>query len=327
VKPHILVTGGAGFIGSHTCLALHQSGMQPVVFDNLSRGHGDFCKWGPLVKADILETERLIRTIKEYKIDSVIHFAAYAYVGESVINPAIYYENNVMGTLSLLKACEQTQIENLIFSSSCATYGSPPESPIVETCPQIPLNPYGQSKKICEQMILDFQKISKMRAVCLRYFNAAGCDPELRIGEMHNPETHLIPNVILTALGKKSEFEIFGEDYSTPDGTCIRDYLHVMDLADAHVASLKKLQQGCEIPFALNLGTGQGHSVKEVIRATEQITNSHIPVRVSPRRPGDPPKLIASAELARHHIGFAPKYNLNDSIGHAWRWLSNVILP
>lgn len=322
MKPHILVTGGAGYIGSHTCLALHQANMQPVVFDNLSRGHGDFCKWGPLVKANILETERLIRTIKEYNIASIIHFAAYAYVGESVSNPEIYYENNVMGTLSLLKACQQTQIQNLIFSSSCATYGAPQRNPILENYPQEPLNPYGHSKKICEQIIRDFQKISALKAVCLRYFNAVGSDPELRIGEMHEPETHLIPNVILAALGRKSDLEIYGDDYATPDGTCIRDYLHVMDLADAHVAALQKLQQNLSIPFALNLGTGQGHSVKEVIQAAMQITNSPIPFTISPRRAGDPSELIASAALAQEHIGFNPKYNLKDAIRHSWQWLS-----
>lgn len=324
MKRHILVTGGAGFIGSHTCLALNQAGFTPVTFDNLSRGHGDFCKWGPLVKADIRETPRLVRTIKEYNIQSVIHFAAYAYVGESVSDPNLYYDNNVMGTLSLLKACEQTQIQHLIFSSSCATYGIPAKTPITEETEQNPVNPYGKTKKICEQMIADYQKISPLKSVCLRYFNAAGSDPELRVGESHSPETHLLPNVILAALGSTDQIEIFGDDYPTPDGTCVRDYLHVSDLATAHVRTLELLLEGKNLPFALNLGTGRGHSVKEIIHTVSQILDKKISARTSARRNGDPAILIASPDKAKEHLQFLPKYNIEDCIKHAAAWLSKV---
>ena len=324
LKRHILVTGGAGFIGSHTCLALHEAGFTPVTYDNLSRGHGSFCQWGPLVKADIRETSRLVRTIKEYNIQSVIHFAAYAYVGESVEQPNMYYDNNVMGTLSLLKACEQTQIQHLIFSSSCATYGSPEKLPITEETEQNPLNPYGQSKKICEQMIADFQKISPLKAICLRYFNAAGSDPGMRIGESHNPETHLLPNVILAALGVNERIEIFGDDYPTPDGTCVRDYLHVTDLATAHVRALELLLDQKTLPFALNLGTGRGHSVKEIIQATSRILGKTISTKVSARRSGDPAILVASAEKAEKYLQFKPKYQLDNCLQHAAAWLSKA---
>lgn len=324
MKEHVLVTGGAGFIGSHTCLALHKAGYIPVTFDNLSRGHGHFCQWGPLVKADIRETSRLVRTINEYKIKSVLHFAALAYVGESVSDPQLYYNNNVMGTLSLLKACEQTQIQNFIFSSSCATYGIPNHLPVAETSEQNPVNPYGQSKKIGEQLLADFQKISPMRAVCLRYFNAAGSDPELRVGESHHPETHLIPNVILAALGKNTEVEIFGDDYATPDGTCVRDYLHVMDLAAAHVQALQMLQEQKTLPFALNLGTGQGHSVKDIIQMVTKITGKSFPVKLSARRKGDPATLVASAMLAQQTLGFQARYSLEDCIRHSTQWISQL---
>ncbi|MFN8945675.1 MAG: UDP-glucose 4-epimerase GalE [Pseudobdellovibrionaceae bacterium] len=324
MKTHILVTGGAGYIGSHTCLALHDAGFIPVAYDNLSRGHSSSCQWGPLVKADLRETSRLIRTIKEYNIKSVIHFAAFAYVGESVTDPSLYYDNNVMGTLSLLQACEQTGVAHLIFSSSCATYGIPEKNPIDETTKQNPVNPYGHSKKICEQIISDYQKISNLKGVCLRYFNAAGNDPENRIGENHDPETHLIPNVIKAALGYQQGLQIFGNDYPTPDGTCIRDYLHVMDLAQAHLQTLRLLIEKKPLPFALNLGTGHGQSVKEIVQTVTEVTGRPIPIQNEDRRPGDPPMLVASAALAAKEINFKSKYDIKDCVKHATAWMNKL---
>ncbi len=304
----ILVTGGAGYIGSHTAKLLKSRGIEPVVYDNLSTGHRSSVRYGPLVQADILDTMLLTETILRYMPVAVIHFAASAYVGESVEDPAKYYRNNVCGTLSLLDACHETGLDKVIFSSSCATYGVPVTLPVAETAIQLPVSPYGQTKLTAEHMLADYAAAYGLHYVALRYFNAAGADPEGELGEWHDPETHLIPRALLAAAGKISELEIFGDDYDTEDGTCVRDYIHVTDLAQAHVLAYDYLAGGGD-NLAVNLGTGHGSSVREILSVIDKVTGHTVPVVIRPRRAGDPPALYANPALARHMLGFEPHYS------------------
>lgn len=318
-KP-ILVTGGAGYIGSHTCKALAQAGYLPVVYDNLVHGHEWAVRWGPLERGELLDGARLAAAIARYRPVAVIHFAAYAYVGESVQDPARYYGNNVGGTLSLLAALRAGGVERLVFSSSCATYGIPERLPIDERHPQRPVNPYGHSKQMIEQVLRDYAAAYDLRSIALRYFNAAGADPEGEIGEDHCPETHLIPLVLRAARDPGAPVSIHGTDYPTPDGTCIRDYIHVADLADAHLRALAALERGAETA-AYNLGTGRGHSVREIMAAARRVTGRTIALIEGPRRAGDPPELVADATLAGAELGWTPRFTAIDAIIEtAWRW-------
>lgn len=309
----ILVTGGAGFIGSHACKLLAQSGFEPVSYDNLSTGHRDAVRWGPLVIGDILDRRMLQDAVKAFNPIAVMHFAAVASVAESVANPALYYRTNVMGTLALLDTCREFGIRNIIFSSSCATYGIPPTLPIREDMPQQPINPYGGSKLMGEMLLRDFEETCGLRHVALRYFNACGADLDGELSERHDPETHLMPRVLMAASGMSPSFELFGEDYSTPDGTCIRDYVHVSDLAEAHLLALRHLLDGGE-SLALNVGTGAGLSVRDIVQAVSRITGRNVPTIVRSRRPGDPPALYADGDLMRSKLGFSPRYSDIDTI-------------
>jgi UDP-arabinose 4-epimerase len=299
----VLVTGGAGYIGSHACKALALAGYRPVVFDNLSRGHREAVRWGPLVEGDTTDRVKVAAALEAHHAFAVMHFAAFAYVGESVTDPALYYRNNLAGTLSLLDAMVDAGVDKIVFSSTCATYGNPPKVPMRETTPQLPVNPYGETKLAIERALHWYDQAYGLRSVSLRYFNAAGADPEGEIGELHDPETHLIPLILQTALGQRPHIDIYGTDYPTPDGTAIRDYIHVQDLAEAHLRALEHLAAGRD-STALNLGTGRGHSVREVIRIAEKVTGRPIPCRETPRRPGDPPALVADPSLAAEVLGW-----------------------
>jgi len=319
-KRTILVTGGAGYIGSHACKALSKAGYFPVAYDNMVYGHRWAVKWGPLEEGDIADRARLEEVIHKYQPIAVMHFAAYAYVGESVENPSKYYHNNVAGTLTLLEAMRRCDIEKIIFSSTCATYGMPEKIPIAEDHPQDPINPYGRSKLMIEWILQDFSTAYDLEYVSLRYFNAAGADPDAEIGEDHDPETHLIPLALDTALGKRDYIEIYGTDYETPDGTCIRDYIHVCDLADAHLLALEYLLHGGKSDV-FNLGNGNGFSVRDVIETASRISGCDIPCAESPRRAGDPPVLIGISEKMPKDLGWRPEFQSLDSIVEtAWRW-------
>lgn len=313
MKTPLLVTGGAGFIGSHTAKQLAAAGFLPVVVDNLSAGHRDAVRWGPLVEADICDTEALVATMRLHRPEAVIHFAAHAYVGESVTDPTKYYRNNVEGTRSLLDACRIAGVNKVIFSSSCATYGIPDTLPIRETTEQRPINPYGRTKLIGEQMLADCEIAHGLKCVALRYFNAAGADPAGELSERHQPETHLIPRALLAAYGHLPYLEVFGADLPTPDGTCIRDYIHVADLARAHVLAARYLIAGGQ-STRLNLGTGRGTSVREVLDAIERVTGLRVPAVFRAARPGDPPSLYADGHLAREVLGFVPELSDLDTI-------------
>jgi UDP-arabinose 4-epimerase len=316
----VLLVGGAGYIGAHTAKLLAGQGYCPVVYDDLSRGHREAVKWGPLEVGDLADQRRLEAVLQQHRPRAVLHFAAFAYVGESVEEPARYYRNNVAGTLSLLEAMRATSIGTLVFSSSCATYGSPETVPIVEESPQRPLNPYGRTKLMVEEILADYSRAYGLRAVCLRYFNAAGADPEGELGEDHDPETHLIPNILAVAAGHRPAVSIFGTDYPTPDGTCVRDFIHVNDLAQAHALALRYLLAGGP-SVNLNLGNGTGHSIRQVIAAAEKVTGQRIAVSEEPRRPGDPPRLVGSAARARTVLGWEPRYSsLEEIIRTAWAW-------
>ncbi len=316
----ILVTGGAGYIGSHACKALAQAGYLPVTFDNLSRGHAEAVKWGPLERGDLLDADATEKALSKYHPSAVLHFAGFAYVGESMSDPGRYYRNNVGGSVNLLAAMARHGVKIIVFSSTCATYGLPTQIPIGEDHSQNPINPYGASKLMIERILRDFDAAHGIKSASLRYFNAAGADPDGEIGEDHDPEPHLIPLALATALGRRPALDIFGDDYDTPDGTCIRDYIHVSDLAEAHVLALKYLESN-KNSVALNLGTGQGHSVREVISTAEKVIGRKITTRISPRRPGDPPRLIADATRARQILGWKPKWeSLETIIRHAWTW-------
>lgn len=316
----VLVTGGAGYIGSHACKALAKAGYTPVSYDNLVYGHEAAVKWGPLEVGDILDRARLDEVIQRYHPAAVMHFAAFAYVGESVENPAKYYRNNVVGSLNLVEACQSQGIDKFVFSSTCATYGVPAEIPMTESHPQQPVNPYGQSKLMIEQILKDFDHAYGLRSISLRYFNAAGADPDGETGEEHEPETHLIPLVLDAAAGKRPHITIYGDDYDTSDGTCIRDYIHVSDLADAHVLALDVLEQGAP-SAAYNLGNGNGFSVLEVIESARKVTGIDITAQYGERRAGDPAKLIADAGLIRSELGWQPGYpDIETIIQTAWDW-------
>lgn len=323
VKPTILVTGGAGYIGSHAVLALQQAGYEVVILDNLVYGHRDLVETvlqAKLIEGDTNDRPLLDQLFATYDIAAVMHFAAYAYVGESVSDPAKYYRNNVIGTLTLLEAMLAANLKKFVFSSTCATYGVPKVVPIPEDHPQAPINPYGATKLMVERILADFDVAHQFKSVCFRYFNAAGADPEGRLGEDHEPETHLIPLVLQAALGKRDSISVFGTDYPTPDGTCIRDYIHVTDLASAHVLGVEYLLKGGDSQL-FNLGNGSGFSVKEVIETAQQVTGRKITVVEQDRRPGDPPALTGSSEKARTVLGWQPQYaDLKEIIQHAWNW-------
>lgn len=319
----ILVTGGAGYIGSHTVLALKQAGYSVLILDNLVYGHRDLVEQVlkvELIEGDTGDRDLLDQLFFSRNIAAVMHFSAYAYVGESVSDPAKYYRNNVIGTITLLEAMLAASVNKFVFSSTCATYGVPEIVPIPEDHPQNPINPYGATKLMVERILSDFSQAYDFKSVRFRYFNAAGAHPEGNLGEDHNPETHLIPLVLQTALGKRESISIFGTDYPTDDGTCVRDYIHVSDLADAHVLGLEYLLKGGDSTF-FNLGNGNGFSVKEIIEAARLITGKDIKAVECDRRLGDPPALIGSAEKARKILGWQPQYtSIKDIMTHAWEW-------
>ncbi|MGH9513349.1 MAG: UDP-glucose 4-epimerase GalE [Terriglobales bacterium] len=312
----ILVVGGAGYIGSHTAHALKRRGHEVIVYDNLSTGYRTLAEGFELIVGDIADSKKLEPLLK--RVDSMMHFAAHAYVGESVENPRKYFQNNLLGSLSLLNAVMDSPVRKFIFSSTCAVYGVPVKVPMTEDNPRLPVNPYGSSKLAFEFALEAYAKAYGLRFVAFRYFNAAGADESGRIGEMHDPETHLIPVIIEAIRGKRPALQIFGDDYPTPDGTCIRDYIHVTDLAEAHVAGLDYLDAGDST--ALNLGTGRGHSVKEVISAIEKITGRKVPSELAPRRPGDPPALVADPSRAGMLLHWKARRSLEEIVSSAWKW-------
>lgn len=316
----VLVTGGAGYVGSHVCKALAQSGYRPIVFDNLFSGHREFVKWGELIEGDLLDRERISGVLKERRPSAVLHFAAFSYVGESMRSPATYYRNNVVGTLNLLDAMREAGVDQLVFSSTCATFGLPQKEKIDEIHPQAPINPYGASKLMIERILRDYDAAYGLRSISLRYFNAAGADLDGEIGEAHDPETHLIPLALQTALGVRTAVDVYGTDFATPDGTCVRDYVHVVDLAQAHVLALQALERGAATT-TYNLGSDHGSSVREVIETCERVTELKIVSNPVGRREGDPPVLVADSQRARAELGWRPNYDrLEEIVASAWRW-------
>lgn len=319
----ILVTGGAGYIGSHINKMLAKQGYETVIIDNLVYGHPEAVKWGVLEIGDLSHKKSLDEVFEKYKIEAVFHFAAYAYVGESVEKPSKYYGNNVVNTLHLLDAMTEHNVKNIVFSSTCATYGVPGQMPITEETQQRPINPYGASKLMVERILSDYHSAYGLNYCCLRYFNAAGADPEGEIGESHTPETHLIPLILATAAGDRDSIKVFGTDYPTRDGSCIRDYIHVADLADAHLRAMKYLQKGGD-STCMNLGNCVGNSVWEVIHAAKEVTGKGIPTVVETRRPGDPPVLVGDAKKAEALLGWKPQYgDIKVILEHAWKWYCN----
>lgn len=316
----VFVTGGAGYVGSHSCQALARAGWEVVVYDNLSRGWREFVRWGPLIDGSILDGDRLQAALEDTKPDAVLHFAALAYVAESFEQPELYYRVNVCGTLTLIEAMRRAGVGRLVFSSSCATYGPAKSIPIDESHLQLPINPYGRSKLAAEQIIADEGASHGLRYVILRYFNAAGADCDGEIGERHDPEPHVIPQAILGALYGQRPFKVHGSDYLTKDGTAVRDYVHVNDLADAHHLALAHLaRDGMSDIF--NLGTGNGYTVKEIAEAVEMASGRPLPIEFGPRRAGDPPVLVASAEKARRIMGWSPtRSSIANIVQTAWRW-------
>ncbi len=318
----ILVTGGAGYIGSHTIKELLRDGREVVALDNLSAGHRELVLCQEFVEGDLGDADLLRKTFRRYPIEAVIHFAAHTSVPESVANPGKYYRNNVVCTLTLLEAMVQAGVNQIVFSSSAAVYGDPTQVPIPEDHPKVPKNPYGRTKLVVEGVLDDYRVAHGLRHVSLRYFNAAGSDPDGEIGEVHDPETHLIPIVLEVALGKRQEVQILGTDYDTPDGTAIRDYVHVSDLARAHVLALRALEEGKAVP-AYNLGTGRGHTVREVVDVCRKVTGCEIRAVEAPRRAGDPAALVADPTRAIRQLGWKPRFTSLDSIvGTAWAWMS-----
>jgi UDP-arabinose 4-epimerase len=317
----VLVAGGAGYIGSHTCKALAAAGHTPIVYDNLQRGHRWAVKWGPCERGDLNDVAALTAAFKRHRPEAVINFAALAYVGESNSEPVLYYRNNVSGMVSLLEAMRASDVGTMVFSSSCASYGIPRRVPIAEDTPQDPINPYGRTKLVGEMLLRDACAAYGLAAVALRYFNAAGADAAGDVGEEHEPETHLIPLVLQAAAGRRDKVAIFGTDYPTPDGTCIRDYIHVTDLAAAHVMALSACRPGNFAAY--NLGTGVGASIDEVIGRARQITRRTIPAKAEGRRPGDPPVLVADPSLARSALKWEPEHSsLDNIISTAWAWMT-----
>lgn len=316
----VLVCGGAGYIGSHINKQLHKEGYETVVFDNLVYGHREAVKWGKFEQGDLCNPEDIERVFEKYSIEAVFHFAAYAYVGESVAEPEKYYYNNVANTLNLLKIMRKHGCSKIIFSSTCATYGEPENIPIMEDMPQNPINPYGATKLMMERIFKDYHVAYGLEFVVLRYFNAAGADPEGEIGESHNPETHIIPLVLDAASGKREDIKVFGTDYNTVDGSCVRDYIHVYDLATAHLQALHYLEQGNESDF-FNLGNELGTSVLQVIDSVKRITGRDFKVTLTDRRPGDPAKLVGSSRKAQQVLGWQPVYgDIDKIVEHAWMW-------
>ena len=317
----VVVTGGAGYIGAHTCKALAAAGMLPVSFDNLSRGHAHNVRWGPLEEGDVRDGARLREVLERHHPGAVVHFAALAYVGESVDEPLEYYDHNFAGTCTLLEAMVDTGVRRLVFSSSCAVYGDPVRVPIDEAHPRVPASPYGRSKLACEQMIEDLTATGGLDAMALRYFNAAGADPGGALKEEHDPETHLIPRVLDVARGAIPQLTVNGVDYDSPDGTCVRDYIHVSDLAEAHLRALSHLEKRAGF-MACNLGTGHGASVREVVETVERVSGRRVPWQAGPRRAGDPAVAVASPELAHRKLGWVPQYSdLSTIVETAWRSL------
>lgn len=316
----VLVIGGAGYIGSHTCKALSQAGYLPIVLDSLVSGYKQFVKWGPLIQADMTDAQTLDALIAAYSPVAVLHFASFINVGESVQNPQKYYDNNVIKSLQLLALLKERGLDKVVFSSTAALYGNPAYTPIPETHPLAPINPYGMTKYAIEKALQDYSVAYGSRYVALRYFNAAGADPELEVGEAHVPETHLIPLVLHAVLGTRPPVTLFGQDYQTPDGTCIRDYIHVTDLAQAHVKALEYLLAG-NPSIAMNLGTGQGYSVAEVVDAVKRVTQKEVPHVYGPRRAGDPAILVADPSLAKKTLQWQPtRSNLETIVADAWGW-------
>jgi UDP-glucose 4-epimerase len=319
---NILVVGGAGYIGSHMCKYLHKEGYNPIVFDNLIHGHKEAVKWGAFIKGDIADKKLLRHVFSQYEIAVVMHYAAYCYVGESVLSPDIYYRNNVADTLNLLDLMVENKVLKFIFSSSCAIFGEPHESPITESHSKTPINPYGKTKLIVEQILADYDHAYGLKSTCLRYFNAAGADPDGEIGEDHKPETHLIPLIIQVALSQRDSIDVFGNNYLTHDGTCIRDYIHVVDLAQAHYLAMEQLFDGENGQY--NLGNGKGFSILEVIKIIQQVTGKTIPFRYAQKRIGDPATLIGSNHKAAKTLNYTPNYpDLQNIINTAWKWHKN----
>ncbi|MFO0864447.1 MAG: UDP-glucose 4-epimerase GalE [Gemmataceae bacterium] len=315
----ILVTGGAGYIGSHSVRLFTERGHDVWVLDNLAMGHRAAAPAERLIVADLENIDRVDQALVEHRIEAIVHFAAHAYVGESVTNPAKYYRNNTIATINLLELLRRHGIQKFVFSSTCATYGTPDKVPIVEETPQNPINPYGRSKLMVEMALEDYRTAYGLGYAALRYFNASGCRPDGTLGEDHDPETHLIPIAIQAAMGQRKNLQIFGTDYPTDDGTCIRDYIHVDDLAEAHLLALENLKPGESLKY--NLGTGVGNSVREVVKAVEKVSGKKVPVQEGPRRPGDPPVLVASAAKIRRELGWKPKYlDLDSIVSTAWNW-------
>jgi len=319
----ILVTGGAGYVGSHTVAALIERGIDTIVVDNLEKGHKQAIWPGAKFhEGDLRDAAFMDKLFTQYPITAVIHFAAYSLVAESVANPAKYYDNNVTGTLQLLKTMHKHNVKAIVFSSTAATYGEPEAIPVTETAPEKPVNPYGESKLAVERMLKWFDGAYDIKHVILRYFNVAGAHESAKIGEDHDPETHLIPMILQTALGKREAFELYGQDYPTPDGTCIRDYIHAMDLADAHILALEKLEK-THTSATYNLGSGSGFSNKEILETAKKITGIDIPVQFAPRRAGDPPVLVASSDKIKQELGWNPtRTHIENIISTAWAWHS-----
>ena len=321
---NVLITGGAGYIGSHTAKTMARAGYLPVTLDNMSFGHPWAVKWGPLEQGELADVEFVRRVIRKHKIAAVVHFAANAFVGESMTDPRKYFQNNSVNTLNLLNVMLDENVNTIVFSSTCATYGDPIRVPIDETHPQNPVNPYGESKLFVEKILKWYGQAYGLRWTALRYFNASGADPDGEIGEDHTPETHLIPLIIQAAMGTRPNIGVFGTDWPTPDGTAIRDYIHVMDLADAHVNALQRLVNGGE-STAFNLGTGAGSTVRQVIHAVEKVSGRKVEVVDSPRRAGDPPALVADAKKANTVLGWTCKYpGIETIVEHAWKWHSSA---
>lgn len=323
--PHprtVLVAGGAGYIGSHTCKALHAVGITPVTFDDLRAGRRELVRWGPLVEGDLADTDRVRAALRTHACEAVVHFAAFADVGESVLAPRKFVRNNVCNTVSLLDAMLDEGVRTIVFSSTCAVYGMPTELPIREAAPLAPISPYGESKRYVEELLRSYQRAYGLRWTALRFFNAAGADPELETGEVHEPETHLVPLAIAAARGERPPISVLGTDYPTPDGTAVRDYVHVSDLARAHVRALARLADG-GASLAANLGSGRGQSVLEVFAAIERVLGAAVPHQSAPRRAGDPAVLVADTSLARAELGFAPSLSSIDTIvDTAARWMA-----
>ncbi|PAV07046.1 UDP-glucose 4-epimerase GalE [Methanosphaera cuniculi] len=316
----ILIVGGAGYIGSHVNKALNEAGYETIILDNLSYGHKESIKWGTFVKCDLADVNKVDEIFTKYDITAVMHFSSFIDVGESVTNPEKYYYNNVVNTMNLLHVMLKHDVKKFIFSSTCATYGIPQKIPLVEDHPQNPINPYGMTKLMVEKILHDYDEAYGLKSVILRYFNASGADKTAEIGEWHNPETHLIPLILDAALGKREDIKIFGTDYDTPDGTCIRDYIHVTDLADAHIRSLKYLEDNNE-SNQFNLGNGLGFSVREVIESVKNVTGRDFKVTETTRREGDPAILIGSSEKANKILGWNPQYtNIDQIVETAWKW-------